>query len=238
VGPTGAGKTTLMNVLCRRTKGTGDVQGEVRVNGCLQDDNSFRRVAALVEQFDAQTPALSVRETVTFSARLQLDEKTISKECIGGFVQQTLQKLELEDIADARVGSDVDGGLSFEQRKRLSIAVELVANPSILFADEPTSGLDARSAMMVMKGLFRVAQSGRAVCATIHQPAATIFSMFDSLLLLEQGRVVFHGDLGQDSANLIDYLESFPDTIPLSNGENAATWMLRTVGSSGSRRRR
>jgi len=107
-----------------------------------------------------------------------------------------------------------------------------VANPSVIFLDEPTSGLDARSASIVMRGLKRIADSGRAVCATIHQPSIAIFDSFDSLLLLKRGgEVVFFGELGENSTNLITYLERFEATTKIKAHENPATWMLTTIGA-------
>lgn len=121
--------------------------GEIKLNGHLQEEETFRRCTGYVEQFDAQTPQLTIRETVEFSAKLRLDEAdpSVTDESVTSFVDQTLDMLELANIQDLQVGSDAGGGLSFEQKKRLSIAVELVANPSILFLDEPTSGLVSTS---------------------------------------------------------------------------------------------
>jgi len=131
-----------MDVLSLR-KSSGEIEGEVRLNGHPQEPKSFRRCTGYVEQFDVQSPQLTIRETVDFSARLRLEETT--KEVTPGnvekFVDQVLAMLELTPIQDLQVGDDLSGGLSFEQKKRLSIAVEVVANPSILFLDEPTSGL-------------------------------------------------------------------------------------------------
>jgi ABC-type lipoprotein export system ATPase subunit len=142
MGSSGAGKSTLLDVLALR-KSTGEVTGDIRLNGHPQDPNSFRRCTGYVEQFDTQSPQLTIRETLDFSARLRLDEsdEAVTAETIRKFVDQALYMLELTNIQDLQVGSDATGGLSFEQRKRLSIAVEVVANPSILFLDEPTSGL-------------------------------------------------------------------------------------------------
>lgn len=142
MGSSGAGKTTLMDVLSMR-KNTGEVQGTVRLNGHKQEEKSFRRAAGYVEQFDTQTPQLTIKETLLFSAKLRLEESdpAVTKESIQKFVYQTMHMLELVNVENLQVGTDETGGLSFEQRKRLSIAVELVANPSIIFLDEPTSGL-------------------------------------------------------------------------------------------------
>ena len=224
-----------MEVLALR-KTSGEVEGEIRVNGHLQEKDSFRRCTGFIPQFDVQSPQLTVLETVQFSAKLRLDENdsSITQDSVGNFIENVLQMLELTSIRHSVVGDDVSGGLTFEQRKRLAIAVELVANPSIIFLDEPTSGLDARAASLVMKGLKSIAATGRAVCATIHQPSQAIFNSFDSLLLLKRGgSVVYFGDLGVQSAKLIRYLERFDATERIQPGENAATWMLKCI-SAGS----
>ena len=141
MGSSGAGKTTLMDVLSLR-KASGEVTGDIRVNGHPQESNSFRRMTGYVEQFDTQSPQLTIRETVEFSAKMRLDE-SIPVETKLKFVDHVLKMIELDNIANFLVGDDT-GGLSFEQKKRLSIAVELASNPSCIFLDEPTSGLDAR----------------------------------------------------------------------------------------------
>ena len=190
-----------------------------------------RRCTGYVEQFDTQSPQLTIRETVEFSAMMRLDEST-PVETKQKFVDQVLEMLELDKEADLLVGSDSTGGLSFEQKKRLSIAVELAANPSIIFLDEPTSGLDARAAGIVMRGMRRIADTGIAVVATIHQPSVAIFNDFDNLLLLKAGgETVFFGDLGSESCKLIEYLEGYDSTVPIKSGENPATWMLSCIGA-------
>lgn len=218
-----------MDVLSLR-KASGEVSGDIRLNGHPQESNSFRRVTGYVEQFDVQSPQLTVRETVEFSAKMRLDE-SIPMETKLKFVDLILAMLELDVIAGFLVGNDT-GGLSFEQKKRLSIAVELASNPSMIFLDEPTSGLDARAASVVMRSLRRIADRGVAVVATIHQPSVAIFNSFDSLLLLKRGgETVFFGELGDESCNLIEYFESYPETPPIKGGQNPATWMLTTIGA-------
>jgi energy-coupling factor transporter ATP-binding protein EcfA2 len=118
-------------------------------------------------------------------------------------------------------------GLTIEQRKRLTIAVELVANPSILFMDEPTTGLDARGAAVVMAVVRATAATGRTVVCTIHQPSAAIFEAFDELLLLKPGgRCIFSGPLGPEGANLISYFSSIAGVEPIKARFNPANWML------------
>jgi ABC-type multidrug transport system ATPase subunit len=117
----------------------------------------------------------------------------------------------------------------------ITFSLSLLQNVSIIFADEPTSGLDASAAAVVMRGLKRIAQSGRAVCCTIHQPSIAIFNGFDELLLLKRGgETVFFGELGNHSSSLIHYLESFEATPKIHPGENPATWMLTTIGAGSS----
>ena len=119
-----------MDVLAMR-KTSGEITGEICLNGHPQEEMSFRRCTGYVEQFDLQTPQLTIRETMLFSAKLRLEETdpAVTKESIENFVDQTLAMLELTNEQDLQVGSDATGGLSFEQKKRLSIGVELVANP-------------------------------------------------------------------------------------------------------------
>ena len=176
-----------------------------------------------------------MRETILFSAQLRLDRTNSVFDEPGGLcahIDSIIRDLELTDEADILVGCEDDGGLSLEQKKRLSIAVELAASPSILFLDEPTSGLDARAALIVMTALRKICNTGRTVVATIHQPSSAVFEMFDDLLLLKKGgEMVFYGDLGERSVNLIAYFENLGATC-LNKGENPATWMLNVLGES------
>eukprot|EP00887_Chlorella_sp_A99_P006644 scaffold3.g6644.t1 len=146
-------------------------------------------------------------------------------------VDQTLDIVELSSLRDSIVGDPGSDGLSIEQRKRLSIAVELVANPS----DEPTSGLDARAAAIVIRAVKNVALSNRTVMVTIHQPSIDIFEQFTTLVLLQRGgRLTYFGPLGFESADLIAYLEAQPGVPPITPGYNPATWMLEVTGGSTS----
>ncbi|KAG7357215.1 multidrug ABC transporter ATPase [Nitzschia inconspicua] len=232
MGESGAGKTTLMDVIALR-KNSGSVKGNVYVNGFPRDAKSFRRCSGYVEQFDIQSPQLTVRETVLFSGRLRLDaDKVKSDKQKKKYCDMVLKILELAPLADSLVGSSESGGLSFEQKKRLSIAVELAASPSILFLDEPTTGLDSRSASLVVKILRKVADQGRTICATIHQPSSAVFAMFDDLLLLKSGGYsVYHGPLGSQCKTLVKYFEGHGAT-PIEAGDNPSNWMLREIPKS------
>lgn len=116
--------------------------------------------------------------------------------------------------------------------KRLTIGVELAAQPSVLFLDEPTSGLDARSAKLIMDGVRKVADTGRTIVCTIHQPSSEVFSVFDSLLLLKRGgETVFVGELGDNAREMIEYFESIEGVAMLEADYNPATWMLEVIGA-------
>jgi ABC-type multidrug transport system ATPase subunit len=229
MGVSGAGKTTLLDVIALR-KRSGTISGSIFLNGWPQDEVSFRRCSGYVEQFDEQSPELTVLEAVLFSARLRLDPevvKTDEEKVV--FCRTVLRDVELDSLAHTLVGTEEGGGLSYEQKKRLSIAVELVAAPSLLFLDEPTSGLGARSALLICRLLRRISNQNRTVVATIHQPSSAVFELFDDLLLLRKGgSVTYHGPLGMDSKTLIDYFES-NGAKKIELGDNPANWILRVL---------
>ncbi len=230
MGSSGAGKTTLLDVLSGR-KNTGKITGDIFISGKPLDKKLFRKSMGYVEQFDTLAPHDTAREAVEFSAALRLPNETTA-ELRAQWVTTVLTLLELMPLEHTMVGSAISGGMSFEQKKRVSIAVELAANPAILFLDEPTTGLDSRSAQIIMRSIQRVAASGRSIVCTIHQPSAVIFDAFDSLLLLKRGgQTVFFGELGHHSAQLIAYFESIPGVAPKPPASNPATWMLEVIGA-------
>uniref|UniRef100_A0A383WGZ5 ABC transporter domain-containing protein n=1 Tax=Tetradesmus obliquus TaxID=3088 RepID=A0A383WGZ5_TETOB len=232
MGVSGAGKTTLMDVLAGR-KTSGRVEGQIWVGGHPKQQHSFARVCGYVEQTDIHTPRTTVREALVVSATLRLYDGR-ERHLLEAFVDDVLQLVELGPNRDTLVGVPGEWGLSIEQRKRLTIAVELVANPSVVFMDEPTSGLDARAAAIVMRAVRNTVDTGRTVVCTIHQPSIHIFDAFDELLLLKRGgRTIFHGALGADSSLLIDYFTQTPGVEPPGEGFNPSTWMLdvSAVGS-------
>jgi ABC-type multidrug transport system ATPase subunit len=209
MGNTGAGKTTLMDVLAGR-KNQGKVKGDMFVNGRAKNEHSFQRLMGYVEQFDSLAPKDTVREAVEFSAALRLPNTT-SAEQREKWVNYVLKTLELNSLANTMIGLPLKGGISFEQRKRTSMAVELAANPSLLFLDEPTTGLDSRAALVVVRCIRRIAATGRTVVCTIHQPSTSIFSAFDSLLLLRRGgQAAYMGPVGVDFDLLIEYFTNAP----------------------------
>ena len=232
MGGSGAGKTTLMDVVAGR-KTQGIIRGDILVNGRPKEQATWSRVVGYVEQMDIHSSRITVKESLAFSARLRLDETEVNDAQVAAIVQQVLDTVELQSLANNIVGDPGGQGLSIEQRKRLSIAVELVANPSVLFMDEPTSGLDARSASIVMRAVRNVADGNRTVMVTIHQPSMDIFEAFDQLVLMQRGgRLTYFGPLGVESSNLIAYLEAYPGVQPIKDQTNPATWMLEVTGGS------
>ncbi|KAG7378298.1 hypothetical protein PHYBOEH_000429 [Phytophthora boehmeriae] len=225
MGSSGAGKTTLMDVIAGRKTG-GKISGKILLNGYEANDLAIRRSTGYCEQMDVHSEAATFREALTFSSFLRQDS-SVSDANKYDSVNECIELLGLEDIAD-----QIIRGSSLEQMKRLTIGVELAAQPSVIFLDEPTSGLDARSAKLIMTGVRKVADSGRTIICTIHQPSADVFYLFDSLLLLKRGgETVFFGDLGKNCRNLIDYFEGIPGVIPLPAGYNPAAWMLECIGA-------
>ncbi|KAF7820256.1 pleiotropic drug resistance protein 2-like [Senna tora] len=225
VGVSGAGKTTLMDVLAGRKTG-GYIEGSISISGFPKNQATFARISGYCEQNDIHSPHVTVYESLVFSAWLRLG-KEVKRETQKMFVEEVMGLVELHPVRDFLVGLPGIDGLSTEQRKRLTIAVELVANPSIIFMDEPTSGLDARAAAIVMRTVRNTVDTGRTVVCTIHQPSIDIFEAFDELILMKRGgQIIYSGPLGQHSRNLIEYFEAIPSVPKIKDGYNPATWML------------
>ncbi|XP_069147551.1 pleiotropic drug resistance protein 2 [Solanum lycopersicum] len=225
VGVSGAGKTTLMDVLAGR-KTEGSIEGSISISGYPKNQSTFARISGYCEQNDIHSPHVTVYESLVYSAWLRLSPD-VKKQTRKNFVEEVMDLVELNSLRDSLVGLPGVDGLSTEQRKRLTIAVELVANPSIVFMDEPTSGLDARAAAIVMRTVRNTVDTGRTVVCTIHQPSIDIFEAFDELLLMKRGgQVIYAGPLGHHSHLLIEYFQSVPGVPEIKEGINPATWML------------
>ncbi|CAJ1922092.1 unnamed protein product [Sphenostylis stenocarpa] len=231
MGVTGAGKTTLMDVLAGRKSG-GYVGGNITISGYQKKQETFARISGYCEQNDIHSPHVTVYESLLYSAWLRLSPD-INDQTRKMFIEEVMELVELKPLRYALVGFPGVNGLSIEQRKRLTIAVELVANPSIIFMDEPTSGLDARAAAIVMRTVRNTVDTGRTVVCTIHQPSIDIFESFDELLLLKQGgQAIYVGPLGRRSSNLISYFEGIQGVSKIRDGYNPATWMLEVTSSA------
>ncbi|PRQ25661.1 putative monosaccharide-transporting ATPase [Rosa chinensis] len=231
MGVSGAGKTTLMDVLAGRKTG-GYIEGNITISGHPKKQESFARISGYCEQNDIHSPHVTVYESLMYSAWLRLPAE-IDSETQKMFVEEVMALVELDVLRHALVGLPGANGLSTEQRKRLTIAVELVANPSIIFMDEPTSGLDARAAAIVMRTVRNTVDTGRTVVCTIHQPSIDIFESFDELFLLKKGgQELYVGPLGRHSCHLIKYFEGIENVSKIKDGYNPATWMLEVTSSA------
>ncbi|KAI4335797.1 hypothetical protein L6164_014407 [Bauhinia variegata] len=230
VGVSGAGKTTLMDVLAGRKTG-GYIEGNIHISGYPKSQDTFARISGYCEQTDVHSPCLTVLESLLFSAWLRLSSD-VDLETQMAFVEEVMELVELTSLSGALVGLPGINGLSTEQRKRLTIAVELVANPSIVFMDEPTSGLDARAAAIVMRTVRNIVNTGRTIVCTIHQPSIDIFESFDELLFMKRGgELIYAGPLGPKSCELINYFEEIEGVPKIKTGYNPAAWMLEVTST-------
>ena len=239
MGSSGAGKTTLMDVLAQR-KSSGKVSGTISLNGVpVTGAAQTGRVLAYCEQADHHFLLSTVEEALEFSARLRLSSSVTEAER-KAFVKHILHELEMDAMASRLVSTLAPG-----ERKRLTIGVELASNSPILFLDEPTTGLDARSAVVVMQAVQRIAKTGRTVICTIHQPSKEVFLLFDRLLLLQSGgNCVYFGDVGENGQSIVDHFINLkmpaphPQVKPPESGledpaVNVAVWMLQVVQPGG-----
>jgi ATP-binding cassette subfamily G (WHITE) protein 2 (SNQ2) len=227
MGASGAGKTTLLNTLAHRQK-TGVVGGDFLVDG-RPLGVEFQRGTGFCEQMDLHDASATIREALEFSAILRQDRSIPRAEKIE-YVDKIIDLLELQDIQDALIMS-----LDVEQRKRLTIGVELAAKPSLLlFLDEPTSGLDAQSAMEIVRFLKKLANAGQAIICTIHQPSSMLIQQFDMILALNPGGNTFYfGPVGDNGSAITKYFADRGTTCPPS--KNVAEFILETAAKGGSR---
>ncbi|KAL3202760.1 hypothetical protein MRX96_001139 [Rhipicephalus microplus] len=195
MGPSGAGKTTLLNILAGHVhKG---YEGEVHVNGYLRSVELFNMQSCYVMQDDCLLQELTVREAIALS--LELRTSTIRGENIALLVTEVMEQWGLDECADTLTRC-----LSGGERKRLAISQELIGNSPVILLDEPTSGLDSSSALRCVKVLKSLAASGRTVLCSIHNPSARLFSQFDNLYMLSEGKCIYNGSVAQ----LPSFLES------------------------------
>eukprot|EP01061_Rhynchopus_euleeides_P002796 TRINITY_DN1214_c0_g1_i6.p1 TRINITY_DN1214_c0_g1~~TRINITY_DN1214_c0_g1_i6.p1 ORF type:complete len:688 (+),score=334.14 TRINITY_DN1214_c0_g1_i6:95-2065(+) len=227
MGSTGAGKTTMLNALAARLQPTG---GCIKVNG--RDTAAFpiQRRLGYVMQDDKLPAQQTVRETLMFGARLLLPEKTTKQQCEER-VQNIIEELGLQLVADQMVGADKVGarGISGGERKRVAIGLVLIPDPDILLLDEPTTGLDSFTAESVTDTLRELAEAGRTIICTVHQPSSQLFKTFTNLLLMSSGRIVYFGK----AAESMEYFESQGFPVPqYTNPPDFYMKLLRT-GLSG-----
>ncbi|XP_015076190.1 ABC transporter G family member 7 isoform X2 [Solanum pennellii] len=192
MGPSGSGKTTLLNVLAGQTKASPklNLSGLLDINGVPFSNKIYK--FAYVRQEDLFFSQLTVRETLSLAAELQLQDVSSIEER-DEYVNNLLFKTGLVSCADSRIGDAKVRGISGGEKKRLSLACELIASPSVVFADEPTTGLDAFQAERVMETLRQLAQDGHTVICSIHQPRGSVYAKFDDIVLLAGGSLIYAG---------------------------------------------
>ncbi|KAL8705645.1 MAG: hypothetical protein Q9201_001242 [Fulgogasparrea decipioides] len=227
MGASGAGKTTLLNTLSQRQT-MAIVSGEMLVDGKpLATD--FQRTTGFVEQQDLHDGTSTIREAIEFSATLR-QERHIPHQEKMAYVDEIIDLLELGEIQDGLISS-----LGVEQRKRVTIGVELAAKPSLLFLDEPTSGLDSQSAYSVVRFLRKLTHAGHGLIVTIHQPSSLLVQQFDMILALNPGGNVFYfGPVGDNGAAVNSYFSKRGVVCPPQ--KNIAEFILETAIKGGKRK--
>merc|ERR1719361_665602 len=185
MGPSGSGKTTLLDLLCGRiSSGKGhEITGKMKLNGteCIPGE-----YGAYVAQEDTLYPTATVHETLKFSSDISSSAQKESAD-------ELIEELGLSNVRDVYIGNIILRGISGGQKRRLSLGVELIRNSPLLFADEPTSGLDSASVAKICEILKGQAKRGRTIVCTIHSPNSQTFHMFDKVLFLSRGRMMYFG---------------------------------------------
>ncbi|KAL7131584.1 hypothetical protein ABFS83_12G013300 [Erythranthe nasuta] len=221
MGPSGCGKSTLLDALAGRLDSNTRQKGEILINGRKQA-LAFG-TSAYVTQDDTLMTTLTVREAVHYSALLQLPN-TMSNSEKKKRAEDTIKEMGLQDAVDTRIGGWSVKGLSGGQKRRVSICIEILTRPKLLFLDEPTSGLDSASSYHVMSRIIKIArQDRRTVVVSIHQPSGEVFDLFHNLCLLSSGRVVYFGSTS--AANSFFASNGFP----CPSMRNPSDHYLRTI---------
>eukprot|EP00245_Coleochaete_scutata_P004280 TRINITY_DN16642_c0_g1_i1.p1 TRINITY_DN16642_c0_g1~~TRINITY_DN16642_c0_g1_i1.p1 ORF type:complete len:645 (+),score=134.10 TRINITY_DN16642_c0_g1_i1:25-1935(+) len=211
MGPSGAGKSTFLDAIAGKID-FNSLEGQILVNG-KEMDSQFRRLSGYVMQDDQLFPLLTVKETLMFSARLRLPQSMSHAEKAQR-VESLVEELGLKNCTDTVIGDDEVRGVSGGERRRVSIGVDLIHNPPVLFLDEPTSGLDSTSALNVIQNLHDIAKNKqRTIVLTIHQPSFRILELLDNLLILALGNVVYHGSYDSLAPHFTEYGSPPPEHV-------------------------
>jgi len=194
IGGSGAGKSSLLNILADKfEKGKkARFSGEVKLNDHVMDFEKFKKIIGFVMQSDIFMEHIKVNEYLRFAIDMRYDNLT--KEQRNEKLEDVLRKLKLEKCQNNIVGGQIRKGISGGEKKRLNIGFELLADPSVIFLDEPTSGLDSYTSFLIMSLIQRIARENNVIIVyTIHQPSLDIFKLFDNLMVLDKGKVVYFG---------------------------------------------
>eukprot|EP00884_Botryococcus_braunii_P013677 jgi/Botrbrau1/2230/Bobra.101_2s0058.1 len=221
MGPSGSGKSTLLDLLAGR-KTIGEMKGQVLFAGATPTKPFLRRYTGYVEQNDTLLPELTVREMLLYTAGLSLPRKITQASKVDR-VDRLVADLGLESCQNTLIGDPMSRGISGGQCKRANIGVALVSEPRVLFLDEPTSGLDSYTAHQVMEVVKSLVKQRITICATIHCPPPQTFNLFESVLILQKGRVAYFGASGSAAIN---YFHSFHEVPRKEMDENVAEWII------------
>ncbi|KAM5164699.1 ATP-binding cassette sub-family G member 8 [Mantella aurantiaca] len=209
IGNSGCGRTTLLDIITCKDEGGKIKTGQILINGKLTTKHLVKKCVAHVRQDDQLLPHLTVRETLSFIAKLRLP-KSYSHQQRQKRVEDVIAELRLQQCANTKVGNEYTRGVSGGERRRVSIAVQLLWNPGILILDEPTSGLDSFTAHNLVITLSRLARGNRLVLLSIHQPRSDIFQLFDLVLLLSSGSTIYSGT----AKDMVQYFTSIGYPCP------------------------
>ncbi|KAE8679461.1 ABC transporter G family member 16 [Hibiscus syriacus] len=221
LGASGSGKSTLIDALANRIA-KGSLQGNITINDDIFSSRMLKAISAYVMQHDLLFPMLTVEESLMFAAEFRLP-RTLSKSNKKTRVQALIEQLGLRNAAKTVIGDQGHQGVSGGERRRVSIGIDIIHDPIVLFLDEPTSGLDSTSAFMIVKALQRIAQSGSIVIMSVHQPSYRILGSVDRLIILSRGRTVYSGL----TTNMSLYLSDFGHPIP--ENENKIEFALDLI---------
>ncbi|XP_054806034.1 ABC transporter G family member 6-like [Prosopis cineraria] len=227
MGASGSGKSTLIDALANRIA-KGSLKGRVTLNGEALESRLLKVISAYVMQDDLLFPMLTVEETLMFAADFRLP-RALSRSKTKMRVQALIDQLGLRNAAKTVIGDEGHRGVSGGERRRVSIGIDIIHDPIILFLDEPTSGLDSTSAYMVVKVLQRIAQTGSIVIMSVHQPSSRILGLLDRMIFLSRGQTVFSGSPMQ----LPIFFSEFGHPIPENeNRTEFALDLIRELESS------
>ncbi|XP_010509030.1 PREDICTED: ABC transporter G family member 1 [Camelina sativa] len=221
LGASGSGKSTLIDALANRIA-KGSLKGTVKLNGETLQSRMLKVISAYVMQDDLLFPMLTVEETLMFAAEFRLP-RSLPKSKKKLRVQALIDQLGIRNAAKTIIGDEGHRGISGGERRRVSIGIDIIHDPILLFLDEPTSGLDSTSAFMVVKVLKRIAQSGSIVIMSIHQPSHRVLSLLDRLIFLSRGHTVYSGS----PASLARFFSEFGSPIP--ENENRTEFALDLI---------
>ncbi|KAL2632145.1 hypothetical protein R1flu_016831 [Riccia fluitans] len=226
MGPSGSGKSTLLNTLACRMDKSASVQGQIRLNGMEYTNADLKKMSGYVMQDDLLNAHLTVEETLLYTVKLKL-EPTYTDEQLQARVNEVIKQMGLEQCRKTVIGSALRKGISGGERKRVSVGMEVLTRPQLLFLDEPTSGLDSMTALHLCTLLRKIAdERDCTVICTIHQPQAKIFNLFQSLIILKAGKLIYQGS----APGVLNFFEE--SGFPCPEFTNPADHLLDVISSS------